>query len=121
VAVGGYLGGFLFDLSGSYQPAWILSLVAIVTAFVSLDLAPRMHPQQRHSRSWVATIRNAREAICDIQADTPSLTDDRIRHRWDACLSNAHREAEGELNRGIPGTELSWGEVFEALYTFEGN
>jgi hypothetical protein len=34
------LGGFLFDLSGSYQPAWILSLVAIVTAFVSLDLIP---------------------------------------------------------------------------------
>jgi hypothetical protein len=41
-------GGFLFDLSGSYQPAWILSLVAVVTAFVALDLAPRMHPQQRH-------------------------------------------------------------------------
>jgi MFS family permease len=48
MAVGGYLGGFLFDLSGSYQPAWILSLVATVTAFVALDLAPRMHPQRRH-------------------------------------------------------------------------
>jgi len=48
MAVGGYLGGFLFDLSGSYEPAWILSLVATVTAFVALDLAPRMHPQQRH-------------------------------------------------------------------------
>jgi hypothetical protein len=33
MAVGGYLGGFLFDLSGSYQPVWLLSLVAgIVTA-----------------------------------------------------------------------------------------
>ena len=48
MAVGGYLGGFLFDLSGSYQPVWILSLVATVTAFVALDLAPRMHPRQRH-------------------------------------------------------------------------
>jgi hypothetical protein len=38
----------LFDLSGSYQPAWILNRVAIVTAFVALDLSPRMHPQQRH-------------------------------------------------------------------------
>ena len=48
MAVGGYLGGFLFDLSGSYQPAWILSLVAgIVTAFVALDLAPPIHPRQR--------------------------------------------------------------------------
>jgi hypothetical protein len=74
-------GGLLFALSGSYQPAWILNRVALVTAFVALDLSPRMHPQQRHSRGWVATIRNAREAICDIQADTPSRTDDRIRHR----------------------------------------
>jgi len=48
MAIGGYLGGFLFDLSGSYQPAWILSLVAgVVTAFVALDLAPPMHPRQR--------------------------------------------------------------------------
>jgi len=48
MAAGGYLGGFLFDLSGSYQPAWILSLVAgVVTAFVALDLAPPIHPRQR--------------------------------------------------------------------------
>jgi MFS family permease len=48
MAVGGYLGGFLFDLSGSYQPAWMLSLVAgVVTAFVALDLAPPIHPRQR--------------------------------------------------------------------------
>jgi MFS family permease len=48
MAAGGYLGGFLFDLSGSYQPAWVLSLVAgIVTAFVALDLAPPIHPRQR--------------------------------------------------------------------------
>jgi hypothetical protein len=48
-AVGGYLGGFLFDLSSSYQPAWMLSLVAgIVTAFVAFDLAPPVHPRQRH-------------------------------------------------------------------------
>jgi len=48
MAAGGYLAGFLFDLSGSYQPAWMLSLVAgIVTGFVALDLAPPMHPRQR--------------------------------------------------------------------------
>jgi cyanate permease len=47
MAVGGNLAGFLFDLSGSYQPAWLLSLVAgIVTAFVALDLAPPVHPRQ---------------------------------------------------------------------------
>jgi MFS family permease len=48
MAVGGYLGGVLFDITGSYQPAWILSLVAgVVTAFVALDLAPPVHPRQR--------------------------------------------------------------------------
>jgi len=48
MAAGGYLGGLLYDLSGSYQPAWILSLVAgVVTAFVALDLAPPIHPRQR--------------------------------------------------------------------------
>ena len=52
MAVGGYLGGFLFDLSDSDQPAWMLSLVAgIVTAFVALDLAPPVHPRQQHQRA----------------------------------------------------------------------
>jgi MFS family permease len=48
MAVGGYMGGLIYDLSGSYQPAWILSLVAgVVTAFMALDLAPPLHPRQR--------------------------------------------------------------------------
>ena len=76
---------------------------------------------ERHLRSWVASIHNAREAIREIQDETPSLTDDRIRHRWNACLRKAHREAEGELDRSIPQTRLSWEEVFEASYTLEGN
>lgn len=51
MALGGYLGGLLYDLSGSYQSAWILSLVAgIVTAFMALDLAPPLHPRQRRER-----------------------------------------------------------------------
>jgi hypothetical protein len=74
---------------------------------------------ERRSRSWVATIRNAREAIREIQEDTPSLTEDRIRQRWDACVRKAHREAEGDIDRDIPQTELSWTEVFEAPYTLE--
>jgi hypothetical protein len=60
-------------------------------------------------------------AIREIREDTPSLSDDRIRHGWDACLRKAHREAEGELNRGIPHSGLSWEKVFEAPYALEGN
>jgi MFS family permease len=53
MAAGGYFAGLLFDLSGSYQPAWILSLVAgVVTGFVALDLVPPLHPrEQRASES----------------------------------------------------------------------
>ena len=76
---------------------------------------------ERRSRSWVATIQNAREAIRELQEDTPSLTDERLRQRWDACLRKAHREAEGEMNREIPPRTLSWGEVFEAPCTIEGD
>ena len=76
---------------------------------------------ERRSRSWAATIRNAREAIREIQEDTPSLTDERIRHRWDACLGKAHRKAEGELNRDIAPMGLSWEEVFEAPYMLAAN
>jgi len=50
MAAGGYFAGLLFDLSGSYQPAWILSLVAgVVTGFVALDLAPPIPPGQLRS------------------------------------------------------------------------
>jgi hypothetical protein len=69
----------------------------------------------------VATIYNAREAIRELQEDTPSLTDDRIRHRWDTCLRKAHREAEGDTDRDIPQMGLSWEEVFEAAYTLAAN
>jgi hypothetical protein len=75
----------------------------------------------RRSRSWMATINNAREAIRELQEDTPSLTDERVRQRWGACLRKAQREAEGEIDRDIPPLELSWEEVFEALYTLEAD
>jgi hypothetical protein len=45
----GQLGSLLFDLNGSYPPAWMLSPMAgIVTAFIALDLASPAHPRQRH-------------------------------------------------------------------------
>jgi len=76
---------------------------------------------ERRSRSWVAIIHNAREAIRELQEDTPSLTDDRIRQRWDICLRKAHQEAEGDIDRDIPQMDLSWEGVFEAAYTLEAN
>jgi MFS family permease len=54
MASGGYVGGLLFDLSGSYQPAWVLSLGAgLFTGILALHLAPPLHPRQgRHVEKY---------------------------------------------------------------------
>jgi hypothetical protein len=71
---------------------------------------------ERRSYGWVATIYNAREEIADIQAETPSLTDDVIKTMWDGCLLAATREAEGEMNQSSDVSALSCEEVFEEEY-----
>jgi len=71
---------------------------------------------ERRSRSWIASIYNARDEIKDIQEETPSLTDSVILNMWDNCFRLAVREAEGEMNRRTSVKELSWEEVFEESY-----
>ena len=63
------------------------------------------------SRSWADTIADAREAIAEIQEDTPSLTDEVIRDMWERALRKAHREARRETGLDIPQTSLTWAEV----------
>lgn len=74
---------------------------------------------ERQTRSWVATIQNAREEILDIQEEIPSLTDGVILEMWEKCFRAAKREAEGEMNRKSQVSELSWEEVFENQYGLE--
>ena len=38
MAIGGLLGGVIFDLTGGYQLAWIVSIAASVTGAVSILL-----------------------------------------------------------------------------------
>jgi Domain of unknown function DUF29 len=71
------------------------------------------------SRSWQNTIANARDAITDIQEDTPSLTDDFIRRLWERALRKAHREAESDTDQMLPRLSLTWEEVFTAEYTLD--
>lgn len=78
----------------------------------------RVQPDKR-SRSWQSTIANAREAITEIQEDTPSLTDDVIKRLWERTLRKARREAEGDMDRAIPPLLLTWDEVFATEYTLE--
>ena len=69
------------------------------------------------SRSSVATIRNARVEIKDIQEETPSLNDDAIKQMWLDCLSLAIVEAEDEMRQETMITDLSWQDVFETSYS----
>jgi len=71
---------------------------------------------ERRSRSWAATIYNAREEIKDIQEETPSLTDKVIAEIWSKSFQAAKREAEADMNQDTAVTELSWEEVFEEEY-----
>ncbi len=73
----------------------------------------------KRSRSWVATIYNARDEIKDIQEETPSLTNDMIEEIWNKCLQAANREAEADMNQDSSVSELTWQEVFEGDYQIE--
>ncbi|QTA79484.1 DUF29 [Desulfonema limicola] len=78
----------------------------------------KMQPERR-SRSWAASICNAREEISDIQEETPSLSDSVIKNMWDKCFKAAKREAEGEMNKKVLIDDLSWEDVFESGCEFE--
>jgi len=77
----------------------------------------KSQPEKR-SLSWIASIKNAREEIKDIQEDTPSLTDEVIKNLWTKCFKSAQREANAEMNKKTKLTDLSWVEVFEDEYDF---
>jgi hypothetical protein len=68
------------------------------------------------SRSWVASIHNARVEIKDIQEETPSLSNKVIEQLWDDCLASAIIEAEDEMRQDTKIEALSWQTVFEHNY-----
>jgi hypothetical protein len=74
---------------------------------------------EKRSRSWVATIYNAREEIKDIQEETPSLTNETVEEVWVKCFQAAKREAEADMNQDSSVIELSWEEVFEDKYSLD--
>lgn len=74
---------------------------------------------ERRSWSWVATIRNVRRDIADIQHETPSLTRRVLEAMWQDCLAAARDAAAGEMNRPVPPLLLTWDDVFTTAYTLE--
>lgn len=75
----------------------------------------KLQPEKR-TRSWLASIHNARQEIADIQEETASLTRSVIDRMWDKCLLTAKRDAEGEMDTQLPDVTLSWEQVFETEY-----
>lgn len=70
------------------------------------------------SRSWLATISNARIEIADLLEYEPHLKS-KINELWDKCFRAAMRLAEDETGIAPILGNLSWEEVFEEKYSFE--
>jgi hypothetical protein len=80
----------------------------------------KWHSQpQRRSRSWRATINNARREIRAIQEDTPSLTRAVIESTWDECFETAKEDAEIEMDQESSLASVSWDQVFEDSYELD--
>ena len=100
-------------LSRSERRALRSHLIRLMAHILKWQSQPPMR-----SRSWAATIANARDEIADIQEETPSLTDDVLRsHLRTAAPALAKRQAEAEMDVRLRDHELSWQDVFEAEYT----
>ncbi len=70
---------------------------------------------QRRSRSWVASITEARIEIQDLLEDEPSLRPD-VPKLWDKCFAAAKRLAEDETGVAPSVDDLTENEVFVTEY-----
>lgn len=101
-------------LSRSDKRALKSHLIRLMTHIIKWQTQP-----DKRSRSWRASIYNAREEIADIQDDTPSLTRNVIEAMWDRCLQVAKRDAEADMNDKSTLDKLTWEDVFEKEYELE--
>ena len=98
-------------LSRSEKRALKSQLIRLMLHIIKWQSQP-----ERRSLSWVASIKDAREEIADIQEETPNLTDNVIKELWDKAFIIANRDAQAEMSKKSAVAELSWQEVFENGY-----
>ncbi len=98
-------------LSRSEKRALKSQLIRLMLHIIKWQSQP-----ERRSLSWVASIKDAREEIADIQEETPSLTDNVINELWDKAFIIANRDAQAEMSKKSAVNALSWQEVFENDY-----
>ena len=77
----------------------------------------RSQPSRR-SRSWVASITDARIEIASLLEDEPSLRRE-VPDIWDRCLQAAQRLARDETGLEPGGPGLTMGDVFDVTYTLD--
>jgi hypothetical protein len=78
----------------------------------------KSQPKKR-SRSWIATINDARMEMADIQEETPSLNKEVIQGIWDRCFDAAKEQAEAEMDEPTKVSKLTWVDVFEKEYDLQ--
>ena len=98
------------SLGRSDKRALRSQLTRLMTHIIKWKVQP-----QRRTRSWVATIANARVEIASILDDEPSQRTN-ISLLWDKCLQAAKRIAAAETGLGIELNRLTETEVFEDEY-----
>jgi hypothetical protein len=98
-------------LSRSEKRALKSQLVGLMLHIIKWQSQP-----ERRSLSWIASIKDAREEITDIQEETPSLNNNVIEELWDKVFIIAKRDAQAEMGKKSAVTALSWQTVFEDDY-----
>jgi replicative DNA helicase len=98
-------------LSRSEKRALRSQLIRLMLHVIKWQAQP-----EKRSLSWIASIKNAREEILDIQEETPSLNDKVIQAMWDKCFTIAKRDAQAQMNKVTNIQELTWKEIFVDEY-----
>jgi hypothetical protein len=98
-------------LSRSEKRALKSQLVRLMLHIIKWQSQP-----EKRSRSWVASIKNARDEMADIQDETPSLNNAVIESLWDKAFIIAKRDAEAEMGKKSEVQSVSWEEAFEDEY-----
>lgn len=81
-------------MSRSEKRALKCQLVRLMLQIIKWHSQP-----ERRSWSWVASIKDARDEIADIQEETPSLSNSVIESLWDKAFVIAKRDAVAEMGK----------------------
>src|SRR5436190_20969661 len=74
------------------------------------------HQPEKRSRSWAASINQARDEIEQIQEEVPSLNRKVIDAMWDDAMRSARKQAEIETGKTMPARKVTWAEAFTTDY-----